>query len=202
MFYLLEMLDELIKNLNDGDLDFWCDDSLLSLTAPPDASPHGDVEPGHTFFWDTRDASDEGQCWVDYPGRACQDNVQGFNMRGVQRDTIVLCPKLFRDSAALGEFKVDMTSRPPMFSRGVHIDKFSNSLMFVLIHELSHCVHLLGDLWTDDVPGTRDGYGWAEAIHHGRNNHLNALANAAMFLSENDWCEGVANDMFDDGVIG
>ncbi|EZF64736.1 hypothetical protein H105_03061 [Trichophyton soudanense CBS 452.61] len=207
------MMDRLIEHIPDSGFDIWCDDSFLSLTAPPDAplppqpheNPHGD-----TVYWDNRPLEVNGQAWVLMPVPKCNEDLQAFQMDGGFREVIVLCPRMFEHYYDLGEYQVNMASRPPVFPRGIHIDSFATSLMFVLVHEVSHCNLFLQGLATSDVPADTDGYGWNEAVRHADNNHLYALENAdnfalfvlAMYLSRNDWSTGLSDDMFADAPAG
>ncbi|EFE29587.1 protein kinase, putative [Trichophyton benhamiae CBS 112371] len=194
-------MDRLIENIPDMGFDIWCDDSFLTLTGPPDAplppQPHENPQ-GAMVYWDNRPLEVNGQAWVLMPVPKCDEDLQAFHMDGGHREIIVLCPKMFEHYLDLGDYQIDMTSRPPTFSRGIHIDSFATSLMFVLVHEVSHCDYFLQGLATSDIPADADGYGWQEAVRHADNNHLYALENAAMFLSNNDWSTGLSDDMFAD----
>ncbi|EFE44890.1 protein kinase, putative [Trichophyton verrucosum HKI 0517] len=174
-------MDRLIENIPGMGFDIWCDDSFLSQTGPPDAplppqpheNPHGDL-----IYWDNRPLEVNGQAWVLMPVPKCDEDLQAFHMDGGSREIIVLCPKMFEHYSDLGDYQIDMTSRPPTFSKGIHIDSFATSLMFVLVHEVSHCDFFLQNLVTSDIPADVDGYGWQEAVRHADNNHLYALKNA------------------------
>ncbi|EGD89423.2 hypothetical protein H113_03058 [Trichophyton rubrum MR1459] len=85
------------------------------------------------------------------PVPKCNEDLQAFQMDGGFREVIVLCPRMFEHYYDLGEYQVNMASRPPVFPRGIHIDSFATSLMFVLVHEVSHCNLFLQGLATSTI---------------------------------------------------
>ncbi|KAM5442712.1 hypothetical protein MferCBS31731_002095 [Microsporum ferrugineum] len=176
------MLNRIIDTIPNHPLDIWCDDSFYSTKIPPNIRLPKPKE-GRTLFWDTRSADDGGQILTSMEGTCANGKLYAFNIVNpkAKRETIVICPSPLSQYSSLGQFQVNMLSAPEKFAKGVHIDKFRFSLVFTLIHELSHSILILRDLATSDVKGQVDSYGWKEATFHGDTNHLNAQDNADNF---------------------
>ncbi|KAK2821745.1 hypothetical protein FQN49_007716, partial [Arthroderma sp. PD_2] len=190
------LLTLMINGIPDLELDIWCNEDFLSDKAP-EGEPQGtgvDQEEGSKDYWDNRPLADGGQKWM---------RLEDESMSRTD-ETVPWSAKGGRLEGAAAGYEVHAGES----KHGTPLDSIRDgSLCTTLVHELSHSYVLVDDYATEDVKGMEDSYGWREATFIAQTDVDRALENAdnlacfvlAMFLSENHWGTGIAEDMFADG---